>query len=118
MKSLLCAVTLLIAGILYAGCAALVEPYKSPSASFHIAFVKREDKLLAIDGQSRLAAARGINSRSTRNSGKFTGLGGIDKWRYHYALVFEHCRIIFNVMDKLEHEVGCRQFIAVNAAKK
>jgi len=82
MKSLLCAVTLLVAGIIYAGCAALIEPYKSPSASFHIAFVKREDKLLAIDGQSRLAAARGINSQSTRNSGKFTGLGGIDKWRY------------------------------------
>jgi hypothetical protein len=82
MKSLLRAVTLLLAGIIYAGCAALVEPYTSPSASFHIAFVKREDKLLAIDGQSRLAAARGINSQSTRNTGNFTGLGGIDKWRY------------------------------------
>ena len=52
-----------------AGCAVL-EPYKAPGTSFHIASVKREDKLLAIDGQSRLVAAKGIDSQSTRNTAK------------------------------------------------
>lgn len=82
MKSVLRAITFLAPVIVCVGCAALMEPYKSPSTSFHVAFVKREDKLIAIDGQSRLADARGINSQETRNSGKFTGLGGLDKWRY------------------------------------
>jgi len=82
MRSVLRAVMLLAAVVLYAGCAAVMEPYKAPATSFTIASVKREDKLLAIDGQSRLADARGINSQGTRNSGKFTGLGGLDKWRY------------------------------------
>lgn len=74
--------TAAVIAIVCAGCAAVFEPYDAAAPAFHIASVKREDKLLAIDGQSRLIAARGINSQSTRNSGKFSGLGGIDKWRY------------------------------------
>jgi hypothetical protein len=65
-----------------AGCAAITQPYKAPQTGFHIASVKREDKLLAIDGQSRLVQNRGINSGGSRSGGKFTGLGGIEKWRY------------------------------------
>lgn len=65
-----------------AGCAAVLHPYKAESTGFHIASVKREDKLLAIDGQSRLAENRGVKSEGSSNSGKFTGLGGLDKWRY------------------------------------
>jgi hypothetical protein len=69
------------------GCASVLEPYKAASPGFHICSVKREDKLLAIDGQSRLIESKGINSQSTRNSGKFTGLGGLDKWRYEARLL-------------------------------
>ena len=70
-----------VAVSLFTGCA-VFEPYKADTTAFHIASVKREDKLLAIDGQSRLVAARGVNSQSTRNTGRFSGLGGIDKWHY------------------------------------
>jgi len=70
-----------------AGCAAVLHPYKSASTGFHIASVKREDKLLAIDGQSRLVEARGIKSEGSSGSGKFTGLGGLDKWRYEARFV-------------------------------
>lgn len=66
---------------LCAACA-VIQPYKTASPAFHICSVKREDKLLAIDGQSRLVAGKGINSQATRNTGMFTGLGGLDKWRY------------------------------------
>ncbi|MCX6355462.1 MAG: hypothetical protein NTZ78_11260 [Candidatus Aureabacteria bacterium] len=77
MKLLVCALMFLIC----AGCAAM-HPYTATQTSFNVCLVKREDKLLAIDGQSRLAEAKGINSQATYNSGKFTGLGGLDKWRY------------------------------------
>jgi hypothetical protein len=63
------------------GCA-VFRPYESDTPNLHICSVKREDKLLAIDGQSRLISSSGINSQGTRNTGKFTGLGGLDKWRY------------------------------------
>jgi len=63
------------------GCA-VIQPYKSAQTEFRICSVKREDKLLAIDGQSRLVDSKGINSQASYNSGKFTGLGGLDKWRY------------------------------------
>ncbi len=82
MRSVFRAMLLVAVTVMCMGCAAVMEPYKSPSTSFHVASVKREDKLLAIDGQSRLTDARGIYSEETRNTGKFTGLGGIDKWRY------------------------------------
>lgn len=72
----------LAAAACMAGCAAVMHPYKSETTGFHIASVKREDKLLAIDGQSRLVENRGINSEGSQNGGKFTGLGGLDKWRY------------------------------------
>ncbi|MDD5557664.1 MAG: hypothetical protein PHN82_10525 [bacterium] len=78
---------LALAAAVCAGCAAVVEPYRAASTGFHIASVKREDKLLAIDGQSRLVDARGINARGSRGSGKFTGLGGLDKWRYDARLL-------------------------------
>ncbi|MCX6356755.1 MAG: hypothetical protein NT045_02590 [Candidatus Aureabacteria bacterium] len=65
-----------------AGCAAVTKPYNTAAPAFHVCSVKREDKLLAIDGQSRLVESTGINSQASRNSGKFTGLGGLDKWRY------------------------------------
>jgi len=82
MKGVTVVVGAAAAACVCAGCASGLEPYKAETKAFHIASVKREDKLLAIDGQSRLVAARGINSQSTRNSGQFSGLGGIDKWHY------------------------------------
>lgn len=78
MKLIACAAAL----VLCAGCAGLMHPYTTASPAFHICSVKREDKLLAIDGQSRLAESKGINSEGTFNTGRFSGLGGIDKWRY------------------------------------
>jgi hypothetical protein len=81
MKSFARAIVVPALAAFCAACA-VVRPYTSDTPAFHICSVKREDKLLAIDGQSRLVEARGINSQATRNSGKFTGLGGIDKWRY------------------------------------
>lgn len=71
-----------VAVAVFAGCAAVLEPYKSASPFFHVCSIKREDKLLAIDGQSKLVSSKGINSQSSRNTGKFSGLGGIDKWHY------------------------------------
>ncbi len=75
-----------MATLLCSGCAVL-EPYRAESPGFHICSVKREDKLLAIDGQSRLIASKGINSQGSRNTGKFTGLGGLDKWRYEARML-------------------------------
>lgn len=80
MKMICCAV--LAASVAAVSGCAVMEPYKAASPAFHIASVKREDKLLAIDGQSRLIAASGINSQGSRATGQFTGLGGIDKWKY------------------------------------
>ncbi|MEI6633183.1 MAG: hypothetical protein WCP22_05100 [Chlamydiota bacterium] len=82
MKSARRAAAVLAAAACVAGCAAVMQPYKAASTGFHIASVKREDKLLAIDGQSRLVQNQGINSEASQSGGMFTGLGGIEKWRY------------------------------------
>jgi len=81
MKSVVFAAAGAVLLTMVQGCA-VIHPYAAASPSFHVCSVKREDKLLAIDGQSRLVAARGINSQATRNTGQFAGLGGIDKWKY------------------------------------
>lgn len=68
--------------VVWCGGCALVRPYTAPSPRFTISEVKREEKLLAIDGQSRLVEAKGIDSHGSKGSGRFTGVGGLDKWRY------------------------------------